>query len=379
MIKGRILTVSDHLGAIGGSEVAQLATFQGLADLGWDIHLLYRTSGDLLSAWTKVAATKSVIRASIPDRSSPVRSVLGSMSAAVVGYRLRPTLCYMHSAGDVPLARAVATMARCPVIVHLHLPPPVNQPDWLNRQLRQCSAVIAPSGDARHRWVDAAGIPSDRVAVISTGVDLNRFVPVAPDVRAASRQDIGRPPGQNLVLYMGRIEPNKGLHHLVEAVRASEVDMHLVVCGIVRDQPYCDSLHLTADDGRTTFLGHVGNVPALMAAADLVVVPSDVPETQGLVISEAMASGTPVVAFDVGGVADSMQGFVDQLVPAGDGAALRRAIERTVVWRSNDPTLGDQSRAWAEANMGITRTTEAIDSLLERLGNHGDPRHPVAG
>ena len=79
-----------------------------------------------------------------------------------------------------------------------------------------------------------------------------------------------------------------------------------------------------------TFLGHRSDVPDLMAAADLLVVPSNWFETQGLVVSEAMASGIPVVASDIGGLAAMMRGFPEHLVPPGDPARLGAAIESCV-------------------------------------------------
>jgi glycosyltransferase involved in cell wall biosynthesis len=139
------------------------------------------------------------------------------------------------------------------------------------------------------------------------------------------------------------------------------------VCGFTSDGDYLASLQTMMTEGNATYLGHRSDVAALMGAADLVVVPSSVPETQGLVIAEAMACGTPVVAFDVGGIADSMRGFPDQLVPPNDPLQLAKAIERFVDWRRGDPELGRRSRAWAVENLSLDRSVQQLDDLVAKV------------
>jgi glycosyltransferase involved in cell wall biosynthesis len=101
-----------------------------------------------------------------------------------------------------------------------------------------------------------------------------------------------------------------------------------------------------------------------MAAADLLVVPSTVAETQGLVVSEAMACGTPVVASDAGGLPESLAGFPDQLVPAADVGRLAAAVDALSGWRVDRPELGDRSRRWVTDHLTLSATVEAADRLL---------------
>jgi glycosyltransferase involved in cell wall biosynthesis len=80
-----------------------------------------------------------------------------------------------------------------------------------------------------------------------------------------------------------------------------------------------------------------------------------------------MATGTPVVAFNSGGIADSMAGFPDQLVSPIDAGALAKAIERYDSWRRTDPGLGEQSREWAVAHMSGASSLHDIDELLSAV------------
>ena len=369
---GSILTVAGHLGTVGGSEVAQLRIFKGLAQEGWDVHLLYVGTGDRWSEWDSLAATMTRIRATLPSPSSPVASTIGTLGSVMAGVKTHPSLIYVHSAGDTPLAQALAMVTRRPVVAHLHLPPPVRQPGWLNASLRRSDAVIAPSSDAAARWIGASGIDPAVLSVIPTGVDLDAFVPLDGRTRVSIREGIGVDPDDRMILYAGRMEWNKGAHVLLDAVGHLDTPVHVVLCGPSDDAGYHASLQWLLGQGKGTMLGPRSDVASLMAAADLVVLPSMVPETQGLVVSEAMACGTPVVACNVGGVAASMRGFPDQLVPPNDPVRMAETIGQYVDWRADRPDLGRRSRAWVATNLPLRATIEAIDEVLARVERIGE-------
>src|SRR5580692_7820805 len=99
----RVLTIANHLGSVGGTESAQLAIFRNLAERGWAVDLLYVTRGDYWSDWKALATTTTQIRASIPTRTSPAASSIGTISGAISGMRVSPSVVYVHNAGDVPI------------------------------------------------------------------------------------------------------------------------------------------------------------------------------------------------------------------------------------------------------------------------------------
>ena len=116
-----------------------------------------------------------------------------------------------------------------------------------------------------------------------------------------------------------------------------------------------------------TWLDRRLDVTSLLATADLVVLPSLVNETQGMVAIEAMSCGTPVVASAVGGLPETLVAFPEHLVPPGDAVALAGGIDRLVGWRQHSPTLGEDSRRWVVDHLALERTVGSISELLSSL------------
>lgn len=185
----------------------------------------------------------------------------------------------------------------------------------------------------------AADVDPERITVIPNGVDLTRFAEGrADDVRAGlgiSGEDV-------VVLYAGRLSPTKGIEVALEAFGAFAEhwplgDSHLLVAGVVRNQPP----HLSPEayeqrlrersPPRTHWLGLRSDMPALMRAADVVVIPTVDNESCPRAGLEALASGRPVIGSRVGGIPEVLGSELEKfLVPPGDPAALAAALSALV-------------------------------------------------
>ena len=367
-VRTRLLTVADDLSAIGGTELAQLRIATGLASIGWAVDLLYVNRGDLWPEWNAFASNTQVVGATRLERSKPLRSGIGSVHAAVSIMRSDAQVVYVHNPGDLPTTLVASRAKRIPVAVHLHLPPPFRQPGWLNNLIKRADAVITPSADTAERWVGVAGLAGDRVSIIPTGVDTDRFVPITHVDRVQQRRTLGIDPGVPMILFAGRVDPTKGLTHLLEALRRMEQRASLVVCGAGDDAGYLGTLRREANGMDVIWLDRRRDVTSLLASADLVVLPSLVSETQGMVLIEAMSCGTPAVGSAVGGLPETLVAFPDHLVPPGDALALAATLDRLVGWRQHSPALGDDSRRWVVDQLTLDRSVGVISTLLDELG-----------
>jgi len=206
------------------------------------------------------------------------------------------------------------------------------------RLLKEADCIIAATvaEKAQIQWLYQADV--EKIGIIPPGVDLSRFYPIPED---EAKEVIGIPPCDQVVLYVGRIEPLKGIDTLIEAIAHmrgnggfDEQSFCLAIIGgdpdstreertveMKRLQELC---HLHGLDDLVTFLGKRDQdlLPYYYSAAEAVVVPSHY-ESFGMVALEAMACGTPVVASQVGGLAYLVQdGVTGYTVPSSDVGAL---------------------------------------------------------
>ncbi len=201
---------------------------------------------------------------------------------------------------------------------------------------------------AQLQWLYQAD-PS-KVVVIPPGVDTSHFYPILPE---EAKEFIGIPPEHRMLLYVGRIEPLKGIDTLIRSLsiirRKGILDRHCCLClSIIGGDPIVEDGDMSDEMARlkslseeyglvdlVTFLGRRDQdaLPYYYSAAEAVIMPSHY-ESFGMVALEAMACGTPVVASEVGGLAflvkDGETGFH---FPAEDPEALS---ERLIALIEND-------------------------------------------
>jgi glycosyltransferase involved in cell wall biosynthesis len=167
----------------------------------------------------------------------------------------------------------------------------------------------------------------DRLSIWSRGVDAELFTPARRS--AAVRQQLA-PGADQILLYVGRLAPEKRIHVALDAFeRLRTRTRRRVALVLVGDGPSADELRKRElQDVHFAGFLHGEALADAYAAGDVFLFPSDT-ETFGNVVLEAMSSGLPVVAADRGGVTDTVRsGVSGQQVPAGDVAAFAAAAQR---------------------------------------------------
>ncbi|MGD9645947.1 MAG: glycosyltransferase [Pirellulales bacterium] len=292
---------------------------------------------------------------------------------AALWRRDRPALVQSFLFHANVVSRLAARAARVsPVVSGLRVAEPARR--WRLRVDRATSRFVdryvAVSQAVAEQAVGAGGLPAEKVIVIPNGVDLARF----DDTRPIDPQMLGVTPRKQFFVYIGRLEEQKRpawLLRLLPEVFEQLPDHEVVVIG---EGPLRAALKALAGElsiaSRVHFVARRDDVPAVLAAADALVLPS---AWEGMpnVVLEAMAAGRPVVACDVAGVRellgpgapqiarpDDPRGFAERLVAIGRNPAENRAI-------------GAENRRRA-ATFGLQRMVGAYEQLWsELLGSAG--------
>jgi glycosyltransferase involved in cell wall biosynthesis len=204
--------------------------------------------------------------------------------------------------------------------------------DQLTHGLCRCQVGNSPA--VIDHLVQRAALPREFLICIPGGVDPARFQDVAPADRAA--WEIAPP--AKLLIWVGRMDPVKGLDYLLDALPLLPADppTHLLLVGDGPERPRAEArAERLGLRHRVHFTGFRQDIPALLAAADLFVFPS---LTEGMpnALLEAMAAGLPVVACDVPGCHDLIDNQVNGLlVPPRSARALAAAVAQLLA----DPAL----------------------------------------
>lgn len=238
--------------------------------------------------------------------------------------------------------------------------------------------VIAVSEAVKDHLVRYDHIAPDHITVLPNAIDLRLF---GAHDRIEVRRRLDIPPDAYLVGTVGRLEPQKGhvvlLQAMQELAAACPEARLLLVGGGSQEWP----LRQVAKDlglaDRITFAGERRDVPALLVAMDLFVLPS-LWEGLPLVLLEAMASGLPAVATRVGGVPEVVSdGSTGILIDPERPDQLAAAIMRCRNDRNGAARMAEAARRWVEAHASIQAYARRLEALyLEIFQSRLGPRVP---
>lgn len=298
--------------------------------------------------------------------------------------RERPDVVHTHTPIGGLVGRLAAALAGVPAVHTFHGLPLADpsRPTIIERAFLAAERVAARTtrrflcqarGDVAA--ARALGIAHGDVVVIGNGVDLARFVP-SPERRAAARAGLGIADEDLVLTTVARLVREKGLLELAAAAAslAGRPRLRFLVAGatLPSDRDGVEAAlrqHAAAAalGGRWMLLGHRDDVPALLAATDIFVLPS---YREGLPRSviEAMASGVPIIASDIPACRELIEPEGSGLlVPPRDAGALARAITRLADDDAERARFGERSLALARERHDERRILEKQIALLREV------------
>ncbi|MFE1438628.1 glycogen synthase [Streptomyces sp. NPDC058739] len=248
---------------------------------------------------------------------------------------------------------------------------------WAERTaVESADAVIAVSGAMRQDILDCyPALDPARVHVVHNGIDTGLY---RPDPGTDALKRVGLDPDRPFVLFVGRITRQKGVPHLLRAVRDIDPAAQVVLCAGAPDTPEIDREFRELYQDLSAVRDGVHWIPRMLPRPEVIqllthaavfVCPS-VYEPLGIVNLEAMACGTPVVASRVGGIPEVVEdGVSGRLVTVDDDfeAGLTRALDAVLGDPAAARRMGEAGRARAVGEFGwdaVARRTAALYAQL---------------
>ena len=367
---------------IGGPSVHVILLTAGLREKGYETRLIVGREAPSEGNLLDMARQKGIEVEQLDGLGREIRPLADLVSLWQL-YRTirdcRPAIVHTHTAKAGVLGRIAARLAGVPVVVHTYHGHvlrgyfgPLKTAFFrrLEAALNRLTDVAITVSAALRDDLAAMGVaPREKIRVVPLGLDLARFA--RPPVRGGLRSACGAGEGDALIGVVGRLVPIKDIDCFLEAAAQVSLASARARFAIVGDGELRAQLERKAADlglaTRVTFVGWRTDLEAVYADLD-VVVNSSRNEGTPVALIEAMAAGRPVVATAVGGTTDLLgDGERGLLVPAGDPAALAKAIVETLDRHEESARRVRSARDYVLAHHSVERLLRDIDELYREL------------
>ncbi|MBD3349138.1 MAG: glycosyltransferase [Candidatus Eisenbacteria bacterium] len=360
----------------GGAELWLTHLIMGLRDAGWEVSL-FLTDKRVTDTWASLLSKEGVDVTRVRGMREVDRAAASEAARALRGFPLvhvnktHPRACLPAIAG----ARRAGARALV-LSEHVVLPARSRYPlgaSVVRRLVARANAaadlITVPSDASRRQYVEAYGPDPDKVVTVRGAVELSLYGEAVDT--AAVRRSLGAPEEGPVGAVVSRLDRGKGVETAFRAVpliRERLPDFRLVVVGTGALAGELEELRdrLGLADV-VTMVGSRDDVPSVLSAVDVLLVPSE-SETGGLTSMEAGAASTPVVATNVGGLPEVVRsGETGLLVPPRDERALAEAAVRILTDVGLSRRMGRAGRELAERDFSRERLVEDVISLYGRV------------
>jgi len=274
-----------------------------------------------------------------------------------------------HSSRDGWLVGLAARLAGVPFIVRTrHID--VSYPNrWLSRHAFTTLSdhVLTTSRKITAHFQEVFRLPQDRISTVPTGIDLDRFSPDGPKANLVGGT-IGNAPLAGMVSVLRSWKGHSTFLQAAYLLRSEGFHGRSVIVG---EGPIHDKIEeqirqLQLED-RVSLAGHREDVPESLRALSVLVIASTKHEGIPQIGLQALATKTPVVGSDAGGIPEIIRpGETGRVFPAGDFKALAREIRATLEDPVTTHALADRGRAAVEAHHSLSAMLDTLDALYRR-------------
>ncbi len=292
--------------------------------------------------------------------------------------QFRPDIVHCHLFRATLVGAPLARAAKIPLVVETYHGREVWRQGLVkgqfvvDRLVSHCvDHIIAVSKAAARFLVECKGISAGKISVIPNGRNLEDFEPSCDRVRTTIRQRLDVPDTTPLLGVVGRLEAQKGHRFLLAALPAILAEFPHARLLLIGDGSLQHNLAAQAEQlgirHAVIFAGFQSNVPAYMAAADVMVLPS-LYEGLPLTAIEAAAMGKPIVATDVDGTPEVVRhATTGLLVPPAAPAALAEAILTLLRQPALTSQYGVAAQAWVRQQFDLRRQVAETENLYLQL------------
>jgi glycosyltransferase involved in cell wall biosynthesis len=228
---------------------------------------------------------------------------------------------------------------------------------------RSSAATVAVSQDTKRHLEQELGLAATVLRVVPNGV------PARPGNRSAIRAALGIPDDHVLLLAVGSLVPRKGHAVLIEALSTIGAgSWMLAIAGGGAERERLEALAVSKGlSAHVKILGHREDVPDLLAATDVFVMPS-LWEGLPLALLEAMLAGKPVIASRTSGIPEAVDDGVDGvLTTPGDVGELAAALRAVLSDPTRRATLGAAARARATASFTLDAMADGYETVFREV------------
>jgi len=262
-------------------------------------------------------------------------------------------------------------------VCHMHSFSPLS--NFEKRLGRSVNAFLLVSTSVKRHYLEQ-GLPEKKSHIVYNGFDVARFERVSKEDRARIRAEFQISDSDALLVNAGRFDSWKGQDYFLQAI-AQVIPAYpsfkaLIVGELTdnapRNQAYYEKLQTLVKEldlsKNVIFTGFRNDIPQVMAAADVVVHSSSLPEPFGRVIVEGMLAERPVIATAAGGVLDIIQDReTGLLVPPQDATRMAKAI----LWLLQNPEdatrLGKAAKQLAKTRFSIEHQVETVQQIYQEI------------